>query len=316
MESPSLLPAFLPLTPFLRTVQILLGSNSGTFSQGAALPVAANLAQQQFPQGMAAVALTNDGNLDLVVPTNVLNVFHGDGKGGFTPTGAYAVTTQAGLGAAYLFADANGDGNQDLIVAGLSSEVFIFPGNGDGTLQAPPGASVSGPVADVNNDGIADMVFLPAQGGNYFGTALGRGDGSFAILNQTTPMPAAQTGYSLMTGDFNGDGKTDAHRDSTWIRWSQRVDLCRLQMPNCSRISEVVTGGSRLREQLSLWESAEQAQELPVILIPTETSTSFFPTTAIRRDSCFCLGMGMGRLAPPSPSMYRVGIIQCRSSAI
>ena len=159
---------------------------------------------------MAAVALTKDGNLDLVVPTNLLNVFHGDGKGGFTPTGAYAVTTQVGLGAAYLFADANGDGNQDLIVAGLSSAVLIFPGNGDGTLQAPPGASVSGPVADVNNDGIADMVFLPAQGGNYFGTALGRGDGSFAILNQTTPLPAAQTGYVLMTGDFNGDGKTDA----------------------------------------------------------------------------------------------------------
>jgi hypothetical protein len=191
------------------TVQILLGSNSGTFSQGAALPVAANLAQQQSPQGMAAVALTNDGNLDLVVPTNVLNVFHGDGKGGFTPTGAYAVTTQA-VGAPYLFPDANGDGNQDLIVAGPSSEAFIFLGNGDGTFQAPPGASVSGPVADVNNDGIADMVFLPAQGGNYFGTALGRGDGSFAILNQTTPVPVAQTGYFLMTGDFNGDGKTDA----------------------------------------------------------------------------------------------------------
>jgi hypothetical protein len=192
------------------SVQILLGSNSGTFSQGAAVPVAANLAQQQFPQGMAAVALTKDGNLDLLVPTNVLNVFHGDGKGGFTATGSYAVATQVGLGAAYLFADANGDGNQDLIVAGGASEVYVFLGNGDGTFQAPPGAAVSGPVADVNNDGLADMVFLPAQGGNYFGTALGRGDGSFAILNQTTPVPAAQTGYFLMTGDFNGDGKTDA----------------------------------------------------------------------------------------------------------
>ena len=192
------------------SVQILLGSNSGTFSQGASVPVPANLAPQQFPQGMAAVALTKDGNLDLVVPTNVLNVFHGDGKGGFTPTGAYAVSNQVGVGAAYLFADANGDGNQDLIVAGPSSDVFVFLGNEDSTFQAPPGASVSGPVADVNNDGIADMLFLPAQGGNYFGTALGRGDGSFAILNQTSPVPAAQTGYFLMTGDFNGDGKTDA----------------------------------------------------------------------------------------------------------
>jgi hypothetical protein len=189
------------------SVQILLGSNSGTFSQGAALPVPVNLPAQEFPQGMAAVALTKDGNLDLLVTTNVLNVFRGDGKGGFTATGAYAFS---GVGGGYLFADVNGDGNQDLIAAGPSSEVFIFLGNGGSTFQAPPGTPVSGPVADVNNDGIADMVFLPALGGNYFGTALGRGDGSFAILNQTTPVPPAQTGYLLMTGDFNGDGKTDA----------------------------------------------------------------------------------------------------------
>ena len=186
------------------SVQILLGSNSGTFIQGAVLPVPANLPPQQSPQGIVAVALTNDGDLDLLVTTNVLNVFHGDGKGGFTPSGAYAVS------GAYLFADVNGDGNQDLIVGGSGSEAFIFLGNGGSTFQAPPGTPVTGPVADVNNDGIADMVFLPAQGGNYFGTALGRGDGSFAILNQTTPVPPAQTGYLLMTGDFNGDGKTDA----------------------------------------------------------------------------------------------------------
>ena len=191
------------------SVQILLGSSSGTFSQGAALPVPGTTPPQGLPQPMAAVALTNDGNLDLVVTTNVLNVFHGDGKGGFTPTGAYAVSAQAAVGAGYLFADVNGDGNQDLITAASASEVFTFLGNGDSTFQAPPGTPVSGPVADVNNDGIADMVFLPAQGGNYFGTALGRGDGTFAILNQTTPVPAAQTGYSLMTGDFNGDSKTD-----------------------------------------------------------------------------------------------------------
>ncbi len=192
------------------SVQILLGSNSQTFSQGAALPVAAAPAPQGLAQPITAVALTNNGNLDLVVTTNVLNVFHGDGKGGFTATGAYAVSAQGNVAAGYLFADVNGDGNQDLIVGGPGSKVFTFLGNGGSTFQALPGGSVSGPVADVNNDGIADMVFLPAQGGNYFGAALGRGDGTFAILNQTTPVPPAQTGYLLMTGDFNGDGKTDA----------------------------------------------------------------------------------------------------------
>jgi hypothetical protein len=193
-----------PTTGSLFTsVQILLGSNSETFSQGAALPVAATPTDQALPYTMAAVALSNDGNLDLVVNTNVLNVFHGDGKGGFTLAGTY------GVGPGYLFADVNGDGNQDLIVGSLASEVFLFLGSGGSTFQAPPGAPVYGPVADVNNDGIADMVFLPIQGGNYFGTALGRGDGSFAILNQTTPVPPAETGYLLIPGDFNGDGKSD-----------------------------------------------------------------------------------------------------------
>jgi Bacterial Ig-like domain (group 3)/FG-GAP-like repeat len=196
----------------LTSVQILLGSNSESFSQGAALPIPASPLPGGLPLPMTAVALTNDGNLDLVVYANVMYVFHGDGKGGFTPTGTYAVSAQpngAPSGAGYLFADVNGDGNQDLIVPSTAPGVFIFLGNGGSTFQAQPGTPVSGPVADVNNDGIADMVFLPAQGGNYFGTALGRGDGSFAILNQTTAVPAAQTGYVLITGDFNGDGKTD-----------------------------------------------------------------------------------------------------------
>src|SRR6202042_3271400 len=85
--------------------------------------------------------------------------------------------------------------------------IFYFPGNGDGTLQAAPGTPLAGPIVDVNNDGIADIVFSPPQGGAYFGTALGRGDGTFSILDQTTPLPGV--GYLLMTGDFNGDGKVD-----------------------------------------------------------------------------------------------------------
>ena len=107
-----------------------------------------------------------------------------------------------------LFADLTGQGNLGLIIGGAAG-TFYFPGNGDGTFQAVPGTPGYGAIADVNNDGIADIVFTPPQGGSYFGTALGRGDGAFSVLDQLTPLPASSTYYLLMTGDFNGDGKID-----------------------------------------------------------------------------------------------------------
>ena len=191
------------------SVQILLGSTSGTFTLGASLPIVGTTGTGQGAGAfMAAVSLSDQGPLDLVVNTGVLNIFQGDGKANFTPTGSYGVATVP-----ILFADVNGDGKKDLIAAGGSGALFIFPGNGDGTIQAPPVAPFYGPTADVNNDGIADILFFPSQNpqagpSNFFATALGRGDGTYSILNQTTTLPSAN-GYLLLTGDFNGDGKID-----------------------------------------------------------------------------------------------------------
>jgi hypothetical protein len=191
------------------SVQILLGSTSGTFAPGASLPIAATTGTASgFSLGpMAAVSLSDNGPLDLVVSNTVLNVFRGDGKGNFTPTGSYAVGTTP-----LLFADLNGDGKQDLIAVGLAG-VYILPGNGDGTFQALPATPIYGTTADVNNDGIADILFFPASTpeagpGNFFATALGRGDGTYSVLDQTTAFPTAK-GYLLMLGDLNGDGKID-----------------------------------------------------------------------------------------------------------
>jgi Bacterial Ig-like domain (group 3)/FG-GAP-like repeat len=190
------------------SVQILLGSTSGTFAPGASVPIAATAGTATGSAGpMAAVALSENGPLDLVVSNTVLNVFRGDGKGNFTPTGSYAVSTTP-----LLFADLKGDGKQDLIATGLAG-VYILPGNGDGTFQALPATPIYGTTADVNNDGIADILFFPAStpqagSGNSFATALGRGDGTYSVLDQTTTLPSAK-GYQLMLGDFNGDGKID-----------------------------------------------------------------------------------------------------------
>jgi FG-GAP-like repeat len=134
------------------SVQIFLGATSGLFTQGASVPVVATSGTAQGVSGpLAAVSLSNDGPLDLVVNTGVLNFFQGDGKGGFTPTGSYELA-----GYPTLFADVNADGKQDLIAGS-----FIFPGNGDVTFQAPPAVPFYGPTVDVNNDGTADIVFFP-----------------------------------------------------------------------------------------------------------------------------------------------------------
>ena len=189
-------------TTLYSSVQILLGATSGTFTQSASLSIVGNGGGSPM-----AVSLSDQGPLDLVVSTSVLNFFQGDGKGNFTPSGTYGVGTYP-----LLFADVNEDGKQDLIAAG-GVGLYIFPGNGDGTFQASPAPPFSGLTADVNNDGIADILFFPpvaTQGypANFFATALGRGDGTYNILDQTTTLPSAN-GYLLMTGDFNGDGKLD-----------------------------------------------------------------------------------------------------------
>ncbi len=135
-----------------------------------------------------------------MVTTSVLSIFHGDGKGNFASTGTYGAS---GRGESLVCrCEWRRQTGPD------SSQRSILPGNGDGTFQAPPATPIYGLTADVNNDGIADMVFSPPLGGNVFGTALGRGDGTFAILDQTTTL-SSPFPFSLMLGDFNGDGKVD-----------------------------------------------------------------------------------------------------------
>ncbi|MGA3090156.1 MAG: VCBS repeat-containing protein [Terriglobales bacterium] len=113
-------------------------------------------------------------------------------------------------------ADLNGDGKEDLILAGQSQRlqergVEILEGNGDGTfrkgvtidLQNPSRAMV---VADVNGDGKPDLILLhPGIG----------------ILLNTTPYPGAPVSFgleqslvggfgpALAASDLNGDGKAE-----------------------------------------------------------------------------------------------------------
>jgi hypothetical protein len=114
-------------------------------------------------------------------------------------------------------ADLTGNGIQDLVVAQQNGAagyrgIDILMGNGNGTFQpavniSTPGFVDSVAVADVNGDGIPDIVT-----GNWSGSTvsvlLGNGNGTFqAPVNYTIAPSAIVT--SIAVADVNGDGKPD-----------------------------------------------------------------------------------------------------------
>ena len=163
-------------------------------------------------------------------------VLLGNGDGTFKP---YVMTSFASAGInsdspsdyKMVAADLNGDGKTDLVYTGFgpritvknqfgglstgaSSSVVVLLATGDGTF-APPNtvatslsAYVEG-AADLNGDGIPDIVL---DGGNdYIGAEVmfGKGDGTFSPpLSLGLPAGYLEQHFDAAV-DFNGDGKPD-----------------------------------------------------------------------------------------------------------
>ncbi len=143
---------------------------------------------------------------------NLVNVFFGNGDGTFRP-GAVLKTPNGYRVPALAAADFNGDGRLDILVPstyGNAYALYVFPGNGDGTLQAPivslgPKKAQTIVVADFNRDGKPDAAIASGPG---LVVQLGNGDGSFAAPALLSSHRSANDD-SLLTADFNGDGKAD-----------------------------------------------------------------------------------------------------------
>jgi hypothetical protein len=122
-------------------------------------------------QSIAVIDLNNDTFVDVVsMSNNQLTVLLNDGTGAF-PLAQANTTTQpySSNGSAPLAGgDVNQDGYMDLIVASTPG-FFVLAGHGDGTLSAPVaymgGLTNSVNIADLNNDGLPDILAMTEDGG-------------------------------------------------------------------------------------------------------------------------------------------------------
>jgi len=187
-------------------LSILLGNGNGTFQAPINQPI-------NYNGTMTVGDFNRDGKADIVVSapaglSSKMQVMLGVGDGTFRFGSTYSVATDPVSITAAAF---NKDGKLDVAVASaVAPETYVFLGNGDGTFGSPGIYQTVQPSwvtsADLNGDGIPDLIvatLLNPAGVNVF---LGNGDGTFGA---STFYPAGLRDAFVTVGDFNSDGKPD-----------------------------------------------------------------------------------------------------------
>ena len=209
--------SYAPGTNGASSVGILLGKGDGTFQPVVTYPTGA--APVFSGIALAVGDLNADGKPDIVVTTaGSLDVLMGNGDGTFQAPVTYSL---GGFGVA--IADVNGDGIPDLVV-GTGSEyklsftgyLVVLLGKGDGTFSTPwlyesvAAIAYNPMVADVNGDGIPDLLAVTSSTEETVSVLLGRGEGLFRPpLSYSVSGLYGSYPVSLAVADLNGDGKPD-----------------------------------------------------------------------------------------------------------
>ena len=197
------------------SVTILLGNGKGDFIPANNSPVHTG----PLPNDIGVADFNNDGNMDLAIANHeqqYLTVLLGNGKGNFTPAKNSPFPTKGiqhthGVAAG----DFNNDGRLDLatdswgndqieVLFGDSISLFK-PQNIFFKVGKRPYQRLR--AADLNNDGIDDIVTTNTEGNNAT-VLLGNGKGG---LNEAvgSPFACGDSPFGIAIGDVNADRKLD-----------------------------------------------------------------------------------------------------------
>ena len=190
-------------------LSILIGNGNGSFSPAPGSPLTTGFGAATLASG----DFNLDGKPDLAIPktgASGFSILIGNGNGTFgAPQGAGGGLLFPGT---VVVADLNRDGKPDLVSSLAVSGVAVLLGNGTGGFSAgstfAAGSGSSGvTVADFNRDGKLDAA-VANSGSNDVTILLGDGAGNL-VPASGSPVGVGNTPDSLVSGDFDFDGKVD-----------------------------------------------------------------------------------------------------------
>ncbi|MBK8979075.1 MAG: VCBS repeat-containing protein [Planctomycetes bacterium] len=173
--------------------------------------------------------IDGDGDQDLLIPSVIGqdHLFVNDGDGVFRDVTGSRLPPFGGWSHSATFVDVDGDGDQDLLIAGNSgytnrgeqNRLLLNDGSGSFTDVTPTQLPVDQDktmaitAADVDGDGDPDLLVL--NNGSSFGgnpqnrLYLNDGTGHFTDVTATHLPAQPGSGYHLSVGDLDGDGDLD-----------------------------------------------------------------------------------------------------------
>ena len=248
-------------------VDVLLGNGDGTFQSPATLTVSG-----LHPQAVAVADLNGDKIPDIAavvvssnqVGTSKLAVFLGKGDGTFQSAVTFPLQSTGGQASGIAIADWNRDSKLDVAAVSQSinspiAHIDVLLGDGTGKFASAPSLPVTedGPVylatADLNQDGVPDLLVGHCCGQGSATYLYGNGDGTFQTEaplltgNSTTAVGVSVSGlFSTIVSADSGSGAATAVSMLAIAPVNAVVSAASVQVTNLAPASLATAYGSNL----------------------------------------------------------------------